>query len=80
MDLLVRHPDKCPPHGEDGSTLIYIMAFSSCNQITFLHVSHMYRREGESNPGLPAVDREYYPLHHAPISAHFFDFLHETSF
>ena len=23
----------------------------------------MYRREGESNPDLTAVDREYYPLH-----------------
>ena len=49
------------------------MAYSSCNQITFLHVSHMYRREGESNPGLTAVDREYYPLHHAPTEAIFYE-------
>ena len=27
----------------------------------------MYRREWKLNSGLTAIDREYYPLHYAPI-------------
>ena len=66
MGLLPRHPEKCQPRGEDVSTLISIMAYGSCNQITFLHVNHMHGREWELIP-IPLTESTEIDYHERPF-------------